>query len=191
MDLKPDEEEIIRRYRKLAEEQKKAISTSQNSFKSWLQTSLSSIWNKISSFFNDVWYWFKDTVSSKGKFHRVWVEHNVTENNQKGMRIHAKFEVDNLKDVSCKIIAYFYYDSGGKLKDTNDRYCTIDGYVSASKGFTPSYKNSIYHDFELFMPNDELHMSDGKHKLKFCLALHDGSDFFADSSWYYFDYSKG
>ncbi len=192
MNLDDDEKKLIENFRKLNQSQKKAVLASQQSFKNWLQTSLSSIWNKISSFFNDVWGWFQSSVSPRGKFHEIWVDHNAHKGSEKGMKIHAKFEVSNLKDVSCRAAAYFYYSSGNRLKDYNNLFCSKDGFVSIGKDFNPGYEESIYNDFELFMPYSELHMNDGKHDLKFYIALYiEGGDFFADSNWVYFTYSSG
>lgn len=192
MNLDDDEKKLIENFRKLNQSQKQAVLASQQSFKNWLQTSLSSIWNKVSSFFNDVWNWFQSSVNPRGTFHKIWVDHNIHEDNKKGMKIHAKFEVSNLKDVPCQAAAYFYYDSGGKLKDCNNAYNAKDGQVCVDGGFNPSYEESIYNDFELFMPYDELHMSSGKHSLKFRISLYvKGGDFFAESNWVYFTYSSG
>jgi len=191
-DLTDDEELLIKNYRKLSQSQKQAVLASQASFKNWLQDSLSSIWNKVSSFFGDIWSWFRGAVTPKGKFHEIWVDYNVSENGKKGMKIHAKFEADNVKDVPCRASVYFYYSSGGKLKDLNDSHCTEAGNVCVGEGFTPSYTSSIYKDFEIFMPLDELHMSDGKHDLKFYIGLYvKGGEFFAESNWVYFTYTKG
>lgn len=191
MDLDDDEKKLIKNYRKLASAQKRAVLASEQSFKNWLQTSLSSIWNKISSFFNDVWTWFRGAVTPKGKFHRIWVDHNISKNDRKGMKIHAEFEVDNVKDVPCRIAAYFYYSSGGELKDYNDSYSTTGGQVSVGETFTPSYEGTIYDDFELFMPYSELHMADGQYDLKFDIHIYvKGGDFFAKSNWVYFTYTS-
>jgi len=193
MNLDDDEKKLIENFRKLNQSQKKAILASQQSFKNWLQTSLSSIWNKVSSFFNDVWDWFRSSVNPKGKFNKVWVDHNTEQNNVMGMKIHAEFEVSHLKDVPCRAAAYFYFSSGNKLKDSNNAYNTKDGQVCVGKDFNPSYEESIYRDFELFMPYSELHMSDGKHSLKFYISLYveEDANFFADSNWVHFTYSSG
>ena len=192
-DLPHEEREIVRRLKAARLSERIAILNSQQSFKDWLQTSLSSIWNTISSIFNDVWGWIRSAVIPKGKFHQVWVDHNIEQNGRKGMRIHVKFDVDNVKDVSCRATAYFYFSSGSKLKSkSNSSYNTSNGYVCVGKGFTPTYEGAIYEDFVLFMPYGELNMADGEHSLKFYIALYiEGGDFFADSNWVYFTHTKG
>lgn len=187
-ELDSDEKLIINGYRQLAKSEKQAVLASKQSLKNWLQTTLSSIWNKVSSFFDDFWSWFKGAVTPKGKFHQVWVEHNeVDENGTTGMKIHAKFDVDNVKDIPCGAAVYFHYSSGEKLKDFNNSYRTTAGQVSVGKDFTPAYEGSIYNDFEIFMPSSELHLGNGKYDLKFDIRLYvKGGDFFAESNWVYF-----
>lgn len=98
--------------------------------------------------------------SEKASIKEIWVDHGAyDEYNQKGMRIHVKFETEDLKGVEGQVIAYFFYDDETKIKDTNNRYCTPDGQVSVGKPFTPSYDSSTYNDFMLFMPYSELHLN--------------------------------
>ena len=98
--------------------------------------------------------------SQKATIKGIWVDHGAyDEYNQKGMRIHLKFETQDLKGVEGQVIAYFFYDDETKIKDTNNRYSTSDGQVSVAKPFTPSCDNSTYNDFKLFMPYSELHLN--------------------------------
>lgn len=94
---------------------------------------------------------------------KKWIEHDVTQNGVKGMKIHIDFNVRNMKGKRGKVIVYFEYPKGKGLKDTNGKYCTTDGDVCASETFTPSYDNSHYSDFDIFMPIDEIHMKKGKY----------------------------
>jgi len=188
-ELSEDEQLLLKNYRSLTQSQKQAVLASKQSFKNWLQTSLSSIWNKVSSFFDDIWSWFKGATTPKGKFHQIWVEHNVYEGDEKGMKIHTKFDVDHVKDVPCRAGVYFHYSSGEKLKDCNNSYRAEDGQVAVNKDFTPPYEGTMYEDFEIFMPSSELHLGNGKYDLKFKIQLYvKGGDFFATSNWFYFTY---
>lgn len=47
MDLTPEEEEIIRRYRKESASKKKAILANLNAFKNWLKNAVKWVWEKI------------------------------------------------------------------------------------------------------------------------------------------------
>lgn len=119
------------------------------------------------------------------------IVHNVTVKGQKGMRVHAKFTVKHGYDVSCKMIAYFYYDDSDNtpLKASDDSYRTKTGNVSAQTSFTPKYDPAVYNDLQIFIPYDALNMESGEeHDLKFYLALYDteGERFFGKSGWYKF-----
>lgn len=121
----------------------------------------------------------------------VWVDHNVFENDVKGMRIHVKFSINNLQQVPCTATAYFYLDSGEALRDFNHKYNTTDGHVSVSTSFTPGYVNTSYNDLQLFMPYSELHMNKGTYQLKFFIQLfRRGNYYITQSSWQTFQYSS-
>jgi hypothetical protein len=122
-------------------------------------------------------------------FQGARVVHNVTVDGQKGMRIHAKFTVKYGLDVPCRMIAYFFYDDGTKLKSGDKNYSTSDGQVSARARFTPKYDPAVYNDLQLFVPYEALNMEEGDvYDLKFYLALYDneGERFFGKSGWYKF-----
>ena len=87
----------------------------------------------------------------------VTVDHNVYENNVKGMKIHVKFNIQGCKGESCRAIAYFYYADGSPVKDTNGLYHDTAGNVSVGKDFNPGYDDTIYNDLVIFMPNSEIH----------------------------------
>jgi len=119
------------------------------------------------------------------------IVHNVTLNGQKGMRVHTNFTVKYGYDVSCRLIAYFYYDDEDStpLKSADAKYRTKEGNVSASVNFKPAYDPAVYKDYQLFIPYDCLNMESGaEYDLKFYLALYDneGQRFFGKSGWYKF-----
>ena len=122
----------------------------------------------------------------------IWVDHNVFEDGREGMRIHVKFTVDDLQNSEGLCIAYFYFADGRKLSDSNGQYKTTDGQVSVSRSFTPSYVNTIYRDFKLFMPYSELHFSGiGKWDLKFRVRIYSKAtaSFLAIADWINFTYT--
>lgn len=113
----------------------------------------------------------------EGKFNNITVEHNVTEGNVKGMRIHVSFSIKGMYKVLGTCVAYFYYENGNPIKDYNGAYKTTDGNASASKDFVPSYYNSNFSDLTIFMPYRELEVGDGKHSLKFSCTIWDSNSF--------------
>ncbi len=122
----------------------------------------------------------------------VRVDHNVFQDQQKGMMIHARFTVEGAQQQSCQAAAYFYYSTGEILKDFNQTYRAPDGQVSVAQDFTPPYEQTAYEDFTLFLPYDELHMAPGDYNLKFQLKLyHQPTDkFIAESGLVDFTFSQ-
>lgn len=131
--------------------------------------------------------------SDNSQIENVYVEHNVYENSQKGMRIYIDFDVDNRKNVTCMAVAYFYFDSGEILKDFNGYYTTENsGQVAVGESFTPPYDSTQYTDLTLFMPYDELHMGTGDFDLKFQIELYERDSGYniAESNYFYFQFSS-
>ena len=130
----------------------------------------------------------------KGQIENVTIEHDVYEEGAKGMKIHLKFSVQNMKGALGRCVAYMYYEDGTPLKDTNGSYRTTDGQCSFGKDFTPSYDSSTFNDFVIFVPITELEAGKGKHNMKFqCLIWDKSSDDsreIARSDYYSFTLTK-
>lgn len=99
-------------------------------------------------------------ISAKVK--RTWLEHDVQKNGVLGINVHVSFSVEGMRGLTGKVVAFFDKPQGVGLKDTNGRYCNTQGNVCCSGQFTPSYDNSTFNDYTLFIPISELHMSPGK-----------------------------
>ncbi len=135
------------------------------------------------------------TQDASAAFKKIWVEFNVKVGSKKGMLIHAKFRTENLQNQSCNISAYFYNSGGEALKDSNNKYQTVDGNVSTGEVIKPGYPSTVYNDFKLFMPYKELHRPTGEYSLKFRLSIYPifkniFGNFLAHSDYFHFTYSK-
>ena len=101
-----------------------------------------------------------DQNAPTAKILKIWKNDNVSVDGKKGLKIHVHFEVNNMKNNTGNVVAYFYHKNGTDgLKDTNNKYHTTSGTVATSSAFTPSYDNSSYKDFTLFIPYSELHVN--------------------------------
>ena len=99
----------------------------------------------------------KQNAGTGAKINKVWVDHNVYKNDAKGMLIHVEFETSGLKEHQLDVCAFFYYKDGKKLEGySGSGYCTVDGQTTVQKRTTSSYENSIWRDYELFIPNSKL-----------------------------------
>jgi hypothetical protein len=129
--------------------------------------------------------WDKYSPKPIARFESIWVDYDLDDGYGIGMRIHIGFSVQNLRSKRCQAVAFFYSESDEQLRDFNSRFNTTDGYVAASKDFTPPFDDTIFNDLFLSMPYGELHLATGEHNLKFYIGLYsyDTNSYFAISKW--------
>lgn len=126
------------------------------------------------------------------RFDRMWVDYNVKEGDQDGMRLHLKFSVDSLKSTDCQVRIVFYYnDKTTPLKDKNRSYYTTTGSVAVFRDLKPAYDPAVYNDLTIFMPYDELDLSYGEYNLQMDVDLiYKDGELIEHMTWYPFTYSK-
>lgn len=123
----------------------------------------------------------------------MWVEFDVTENNLKGMKIHYKFVVNNMKDSAGYVFAQFQYADGraGAIKDKNGKYNTNHGGTCTYATIKPGFETAGYNDYVLFMPYDELELSPGVYRLVIdTRVLLNNGDLVATFPFYSFTFTK-
>jgi hypothetical protein len=124
-------------------------------------------------------------------FDRVWIDYNVTQSSQLGMRIHTKFTVTGMKGVSGYLRIRFQKSDGTWLKSSDGNYEDSDGEVAAEDSIKPGYETTVYNDFDVFIPYSEFHLGPGKYDLKADVDVVDSSeDLIAHLTWYDFVYTK-
>ncbi|HPO11918.1 MAG TPA: hypothetical protein PLI09_00620 [Candidatus Hydrogenedentes bacterium] len=126
---------------------------------------------------------------------KIWLEHNLVNNGQKGMKIHIAYEAKGLKKVRLSVNAYFFFENGEALKDFNNQYRTKDGFVCKYyNDIKPKYDYSTFDDTWMFMPHSEFHIkeSNDTYKLKFYIIIwkDDSSEKLAVSDWIHFTYTN-
>lgn len=100
-------------------------------------------------------------------FENLWVDYDITENGKKGMRIHVKFRIFNMKDIDGNLAIYFETKAGEKLKSSNLTYQSKSGQLAVYKSVKPGYDEAVYNDFNVFIPYEEFKLDYGiKHELK-------------------------
>lgn len=130
------------------------------------------------------------TSDAKVKFDKVWVDYNVKEAGENGMRIHVKFQVSNLQGVDSKLIIFFQKADGTDLTGSG-LYSTNDGRLAAKRELKPGYDVTEYKDLEVFMPYSELGLSKGKYNLKMDIDLTDDDETVIEHLGYHeFQYEK-
>ncbi|HEY2720084.1 MAG TPA: hypothetical protein VGI82_00065 [Chitinophagaceae bacterium] len=113
----------------------------------------------------------RTSSSLNATFDKMWVDYDVTENGIKGMRIHVKFGMTNMKDVDSYLAVYFSTKDGTKLTSTNTSYSSKEGQLAAYKSLKPGYNDASYNDAQIFMPYSEFNLTTGKYNLTMDLDL--------------------
>ncbi|HNQ15146.1 MAG TPA: hypothetical protein PKM58_06250 [Pyrinomonadaceae bacterium] len=105
------------------------------------------------------------------EFKDVWVDYDVTESGQKGMRIHVKFTALAMKGLDSYLAIYFETAAGDRLRDKNGKFNSTSGEVAVYRELKPAYDPAEYADYSIFMPYDELDLSAGDWKLRMDIDL--------------------
>ena len=107
------------------------------------------------------------------RINEVSVDHNVFEDNKKGMRIFVSFQAWHMPFEEGRVIMYFYFRDGRRLENLNNQFGTNNGQVACGRDFTPGFFRSVYTDRSVFMPYSELHLiGSGRFLLHFETRIH-------------------
>jgi hypothetical protein len=130
----------------------------------------------------------------QGNIDNVRQEHNIYKDDQKGMKIHINFSVDNLEEVDCRIAAYFSFQGGEQaISGVSDDFITEDGQAVVEKCFSPPYESTRYNDLQLFMPYEELYLAESYHhhcQFEIQIYINNTNVVIAKSQPYGFSYKK-
>jgi hypothetical protein len=99
-------------------------------------------------------------------FKDLWIDFDVYENSQKGMKIHAKLSVSSMKNIEGYLACYFEKKDGTRLTSTNSTYRSKTGQLAVYKSITPAYDQTDYNDISVFMPYSAFDLSAGRNDLK-------------------------
>lgn len=129
----------------------------------------------------------KKVIFSKGR-----LTHNHYQKGQKGLRIHHHLHVKGMKDRQLEVSCYFRFDDkqAKPLKDFNGRFKTPNGNIAVSEWVKLLYDDSNFADFKHFIPYDELHMGEGKTKLKVRCKAFDSGTSLGTSTWQTLTFTK-
>lgn len=106
------------------------------------------------------------TSRPRAVFKDLWIDYDVTEGIQKGMRIHAKFTAYGMLGLPSYLAIYFQDQNGNPLPDKNGKVSSSDNKVAIYKEMTPGYDPAEYSDLNVFMPYDELDLGRGSWNLR-------------------------
>jgi hypothetical protein len=134
-----------------------------------------------------------NNLQPRATFHKMWVDYDITEDGVRGMRIHLKFSVYEMKDMDAYVAIYFEFNNekGGLLMDKNKKFYSTAGEVALYKSIKPLYDPADYNDLLLFMPYNELDLDPGNYDLSMDVKLiYKQGGVLAKLTNYDFEYSK-
>lgn len=105
------------------------------------------------------------------KVTRTWVDYNVTEGGQRGMRVHVHFEVTGLREVDSLLAVRVMKENGDVLLNGNRNYSNDAGELEVTFAMKPGYDTTVYKDADVFLPYNQITVSRGKWNLKLDLDL--------------------
>ena len=85
------------------------------------------------------------------EFEKLWVDYDVTEAGEKGMRIHVNFSIKNMKNVDGYVAIYFEKKNGEKILSSYQDYKSRSGQLALYRSIKPAYDEAVYKDLQLFM----------------------------------------
>lgn len=106
------------------------------------------------------------TTWAEAIFENLWVNYDVTENGVKGMKVHVKCRLKQLKGIDCYLALYFSKKGGEKLTGSKTEFRSTSGQLAVYKSLKPAYDEAVYADLELFLPYTEILLPKGRHDLK-------------------------
>ncbi len=92
--------------------------------------------------------------------HDFKVEHTPPQNNVAGLLLHLRLTISGFKDRTCQVAVYFQRADGRRMEDRNGRFRAGDGSVAVFEDVIPPYAVAEYRDFTLFLPYDELDLTE-------------------------------
>ena len=131
------------------------------------------------------------TDGATAELGRVWVDYNVTQGGEKGMLIHVKFTLRQMKQVDSYLAVYFEKDNGEKLYTNNKQYRSKDGQVAVFKPLKPAYDDTVYDDAQVFIPYEEFSLDSGKYNLKADIdVIYENGDMLQHMTYHDFQYTE-
>lgn len=117
--------------------------------------------------------------AQSAKISNINTQYDIYENLQRGMKISFRLDVSGMKGKKIEVDAWFY-DRNGNTRTKNlggaDGYSAQNKQSVAWKTATPSYDNSYWESFSLFMPYSALLHRSGNNHYSFYIGVRKKDD---------------
>ena len=123
---------------------------------------------------------------------KVWIDYDVTENGRKGMRIHVKFRVQNLKNVESDLRLRVARQNDVLIKGISAAYSNADGELFVTKKLKPGFDATVYEDETVFLPYQEINLGRGVFNLKLDVDVtYRSGELIKHLGWHEFTFRNG
>ncbi|MGI8544936.1 MAG: hypothetical protein ACR2MD_15865 [Aridibacter sp.] len=100
------------------------------------------------------------------EFDTAWVDYNIVQKGIKGMLVHTKFTLRNLKNIPLQLTVRIQKEDGDTLTSNDKIYRNKGGQLTVFRNIKPGYDNAVYKDYEVFIPYNVFTLSPGKYNLQ-------------------------
>lgn len=111
---------------------------------------------------SDGWTGIRVAIPPTANFDRVWADHNIERNGQKGLVLYAHMQVRGMLGREIEVVAFFEHEGTGRHIQS-----IHGGNAIAWDRVTPSYESSNWDDFELFFPYSDFSLPSGRTSIEF------------------------
>jgi hypothetical protein len=134
----------------------------------------------------------KKSFKPSAVFKDVWIDYDVTEGNQDGMRIHVSCEVTGLRNISSKIVARVTGEDGEYLTSDDSSYSNDNGELEASFDMKPGFATTVFKDADMFLPYSAISLREGVWNLKLDIDLsYANGTLIQHLTWKEFKFTRG
>lgn len=99
-------------------------------------------------------------------FDRLWVDYDVTEGGDFGMRIHVSLTTRNLQEVSTKLAVAVELRNGDKVFAGSNAYRSTNGQLTVYRVLNTRFIHSVFKDVQVFIPYREFSVGAGPQNLR-------------------------
>lgn len=110
--------------------------------------------------------------AATAKIRKVWLEHNVTINNKKAMKVHCEFDVQGMNGKTGSMLIWIKGPSG-KWHHVNSQYKSTTGIPYFKWDYKPNYDNAYYEDYWYAPYVADLNILSGKNDYKVVVTITD------------------
>lgn len=98
--------------------------------------------------------------SASATLQKIWIDYDVTQGGQRGMRVHVNFTVVGIKGIPARLAVFIQKKDGEKIYTSNRAFRSADrersGEMVVYFDINPGYDRTAYDDLDVFLPYKEL-----------------------------------